>query len=73
MAASNLANLPSPPPIGSLQFFDGYYPALVADTYSIALTHALSGNSGAPSFQADQIVIVEAPEFRIDPGTPAAA
>ena len=68
MAASNLANLPSPPPIGSLQFFDGYFPALVADTYAIALTHALSGNAGAPSFQADQIVIVEAPEFRIDSG-----
>lgn len=69
MAASNLANLPSPPPVGSIQFFDGYYPALDAKTYTITLTHALSGNSSAPApFTTTQTVTVQAPEFTIDSG-----
>ena len=69
MAASNLANLPSPPPVGSIQFFDGYFPALDANTYTITLKHTVTGNSGAPgTFQAIQPVTVQAPEFTIDPG-----
>ena len=69
MAASNLANLPSPPPVGSIQFFDGYFPALDANTYTIALTHTLSGNSSAPApFAVTQQVTVQAPEFTIDSG-----
>jgi hypothetical protein len=69
VAASNLANLPSPPPVGSIQFFDGYFPALDANTYTITLKHTVTGNSGAPgAFQAIQQVTVQAPEFTIDPG-----
>jgi hypothetical protein len=69
VASSNLANLPSPPPLGSIQFFDGYFPALDAKTYSIALNHTLSGNSSVPApFSATQAFTVQAPEFTIDPG-----
>jgi len=69
VAASNLANLPAPPPMGSIQFFDGYFPALDAKTYTITLKHTVSGNSGAPApFTATQTVTVQAPEFFIDPG-----
>ena len=69
MAASNLANLPAPPPVGSIQFFDGYFPALDANTYSIVLKHTLSGNANAPNpFSITQSVTVQAPEFSIDPG-----
>lgn len=69
MAASNLANLPAPPPVGSVQFFDGYFPALDAKAYSIALKHSLSGNSNVPDpFSITQRVTVQAPEFTIDPG-----
>lgn len=69
MAASKLANLPSPPPVGSIQLFDGYFPALDANTYTITLTHTVPGNSGAPgAFTTTQAVTVQAPEFTIDPG-----
>jgi len=69
VAASNLANLPSPLPVGSIQFFDGYFPALDANTYTITLTHTVTGNSGVPKpFTATQLVTVQAPEFTIDPG-----
>ncbi|MFZ1084369.1 MAG: IPT/TIG domain-containing protein [Terracidiphilus sp.] len=69
MAASNLANLPSPPPMGSIQFFDGYFPALDAKSYTITLTHTLSGNASAPApFTTQQVVTVQAPEFTINTG-----
>jgi hypothetical protein len=64
-----LANLPSPPPPGSIQFFDGYFPALPAGTYHINVTHTLSGTPGPkqPSFSLpQQSFTVQAPEFFID-------
>ena len=64
-----LANLPVPPPLDSIQFFDGYYPALDANAYTISLTHTVSGNAGAPArFKIMQTVTVQGPEFTIDPG-----
>lgn len=68
VADSNLANLPSPPPMGSIQFFDGYFPALDAKSYTITLKHTMSGNPNAPAFIATQTVTVQAPEFTIDTG-----
>ncbi len=65
-----LANLPAPPPVGSLQFFDGYYPALPANSegYTLSVTHTMSGNPGVPpKFQVTQTVRVQGPEFTIDP------
>jgi hypothetical protein len=61
-------SLPSPPPPGSIQFFDGYFPALTANTYYIDVAHTLSGTPGAPpSYQTpQQTFIVQAPEFTID-------
>ncbi len=66
-----LANLPTPPPAGSLQFFDGYYPSLPANSegYTITVTHTMSGNAGVPGqFQVQQTVSVQGPEFTIDAG-----
>lgn len=63
-----LASLPSPVPPGSIQFFDGYFPALPAGNYSIGLQHEMSGASGVPgAFNVpDQTFSVVAPEFFID-------
>jgi hypothetical protein len=62
-----LACLPAPPPAGSIQFFDGYFPALFPNTYNINVSHNLTAPSGtSPSYQAQQTVIVQAPEFFID-------
>jgi len=67
MSPSKLANLPSPLPVGNIQFFDGYFPALAAGTYTISLKHTVTGNSGAPApFSLQQSVTVQAPEFTID-------
>lgn len=62
-----LACLPAPPPAGSIQFFDGYFPALFPNTYNINVSHNLTAPSGtSPSYQAQQTFIVQAPEFFID-------
>jgi IPT/TIG domain len=62
-----LASLPAPPPSGSIQFFDGYFPVLTANTYNINVSHNLTAPSGtSPSYQAQQTFIVQAPEFFID-------
>lgn len=64
-----LASLPTPPPPGSIQFFDGYFPALPAGNYSIGLQHQMSGTSAVPGAFSlpDQAFSVVAPEFFIDP------
>lgn len=63
-----LASLPAPTPAGSIQFFDGYFPALEAGTYTIGVEHQLAGTPGTPpSYQTPtQTFIVQAPEFSID-------
>lgn len=64
-----LASLPTPPPPGSIQFFDGYFPALDAGNYKIQLQHQMSGSSEVPGTFSipDQLFSVVAPEFFIDP------
>jgi hypothetical protein len=63
----SLAGLPALPPSGSLQFFDGYFPALPAGTYNINVAQTLSGGSSPPSFSLpQQSFAVQAPEFFID-------
>lgn len=63
-----LVTLPSPPPPGSIQFFDGYFPALPAGEYNINVTHALSGPAGVTETFTlpQQPFTVQAPEFFID-------
>jgi len=62
-----LASLPAPPPLGSIQFFDGYFSALFPGSHTITVTHTITGNSGAPQpFSVTQSFSVEAPEFSID-------
>ena len=64
---SKLAGLPAPPPPGSIQFFDGYFPALAPNTYNIKVGQNLAAPSGTPpSYSANQSFIVQAPEFFID-------
>ena len=64
---SKLAGLPAPPPPGSIQFFDGYFPALAPNTYNIKVGQNLAAPSGtSPSYSANQTFIVQAPEFFID-------
>ncbi|MBV9788003.1 MAG: IPT/TIG domain-containing protein [Chloroflexi bacterium] len=63
-----LASLPAPTPAGSIQFFDGYFPALEAGTYTIGVAHTLAGTPGTPPSYTmpTQTFIVQAPEFSID-------
>lgn len=63
-----LAGLRSPPPPGSIQFFDGYYPALAGGKYSISINQTVDGVGSTPSYPAEQSFTVQAPEFNIDPG-----
>ena len=63
----SLAGLPALPPSGSLQFFDGYFPALPAGSYNVNVAQTLSGGSSPPSFSLpQQSFAVQAPEFFID-------
>jgi hypothetical protein len=64
----SLASLPSPPQSGSIQFFDGYFPALSAGNYGINVKHTMSGQPGTPPpFELpQQTFLVQAPEFFID-------
>lgn len=63
---SALAGLPAALAPGAIQFFDGYFPALAANSYQIAVTHAVSGDGESPSYSRQQEFVVEAPEFVID-------
>lgn len=63
----------SPPasdaPSGTVQFYDGYFPALPAGTYNIGLTQTVTPPHSPPAiapYQLTQTVIVQAPEFTID-------
>lgn len=67
-ASGPLARLPAPPPPGSIQFFDGYFPMLTANSYQVALQHSVVGPGSTPSYTLQQTVVVQAPEFTIDQG-----
>lgn len=65
----SVSRLPAPPPSGSIQFFDGYFPALTANTYTIDIQQTITGGDGTPpSYEVKQTFTVTAPEFTIDPG-----
>jgi hypothetical protein len=66
----SFARLPSPPQQGTIQFFDGHFPALPAGTYGIHVEHTMNGPPGTPpTFKSPkQTFIVESPEFFIDTG-----
>ena len=62
------ARLKEAPPLGTIQFYDGFFPALKARTYTIKVTHSVAAPSGTPpAYKAEQAFIVQAPEFTIDP------
>jgi hypothetical protein len=63
------ARMPSAPPPGSIQFYDGYFPALYAgETYTIGLDQTVTAPDGSqPHYTATQQLEVVAPEFSIDP------
>lgn len=64
----SFSRLAAAPPSGSIQFFDGYFPALTAGTYSIEVKHTVQAASGPnPEYKLKQAFRVEAPEFTIDP------
>ncbi|HEX3685586.1 MAG TPA: hypothetical protein VHU83_23835 [Bryobacteraceae bacterium] len=64
----SFSRLASAPPAGSIQFFDGYFPALTAGTYHIEVKHTLQAPSGPnPEYKLTQTFKAEAPEFTIDP------
>jgi hypothetical protein len=62
----SLAALPSPPAPGSVQMFDGYFPALPANSYQIVVKHSVQGQPSVPAYSVTQDFIVQAPEFFID-------
>lgn len=55
------------PPSGTIQFYDGFFPALTANTYNISVDHVVTPPTGdAPKYSLAQTFIVQAPEFTID-------
>ncbi len=56
------------PPLGALQIFDGYFPALPAKNYTLTLDHAVHPPAGetAGSYNVTQAIEVVAPQFSID-------
>ncbi|MBV9762803.1 MAG: hypothetical protein JO340_19750 [Acidobacteriaceae bacterium] len=64
----SFSRLPAAPPSGSIQFFDGYFPGLIAGDYKIEVKHTVDAPSGpTPEYTLTQDFKVEAPEFTIDP------
>jgi hypothetical protein len=62
------SRLAAPAAPGNIQFYDGYFPALPANTYQISVKHEVSGApDSVPVYNAPQSAIVQAPEFTIDP------
>ncbi|MCO4090636.1 MAG: hypothetical protein HEQ34_01610 [Sphingorhabdus sp.] len=55
-------------PLGALQIFDGYFPALPAKNYTLTLNHAVNPPAGetAGSYGVTQAIEVVAPQFSID-------
>lgn len=60
----------SPPPQGTLQFYDGLYSALPAGPYTLKVKHVVTPPDGSapPSYHLEQAFNVDAPEFQLDPG-----
>ena len=58
-------------PLGDLQLFDNYVPALTAGNWSIGVTHTVTQSNLTPvntdPLSAQQTFVVSAPQFAIDP------
>ena len=68
LPALAFARAPSVPPPGSIQFYDGYFPALGAGRYTIGVNQNVAAPSGTqPQYGTTQVFEVVAPEFAIDP------
>jgi hypothetical protein len=68
LPALAFACAPSAPPPGSIQFYDGYFPALDGGKYTIGLNQTVTAPSGTPpQYGTTQGFEVVAPEFAIDP------
>lgn len=55
---------------GTIEFFNGYFPALPAGSYDLQLTHTLEvGQGGSPPapYTLTQSIVVQGPQFAIDP------
>lgn len=60
--------LADPPPDDSMQWYDGFFPALSARTYTIGVNQTVDAPSGTrPAYNTGQQFSVLAPEFTIDP------
>jgi hypothetical protein len=59
------------PSSNNIQFYDGYFPALKAGNYAISLAHTVTPPAGqtVPPYALTQGVVVQGPEFTIDPTT----
>jgi hypothetical protein len=68
LPALAFARTPSAPPLGSIQFYDGYFPALDAGKYTIGLNQTVAAPSGTqPPYGTSRDFEVVAPEFAVDP------
>ncbi|HET7121656.1 MAG TPA: hypothetical protein VFI17_10490 [Solirubrobacterales bacterium] len=57
------------PPSGSIQFYDGFFPALSAGSkYTIAAKQSLPTSLRKEPYEATQEFEIEAPRFTLDPG-----
>jgi hypothetical protein len=66
LAFARTADTPAP---GTITFYDGYFPALKAASYTITVKHTLTG-TGSPvdPYSLQQAVLVQGPEFTLNPG-----
>ncbi|MFY0256182.1 hypothetical protein ACDQ55_19765 [Chitinophaga sp. 30R24] len=53
-------------PIGDLQFFDNYIPALEAGSYYISVNHELTVDQTKINFDTKQEILVTGPQFTLD-------
>lgn len=65
------ARMSDPPDSETIKFYDGYFSALGAGSYTIEVTHTVSAPSGKPPVppytMIPQQIIVDGPQFTIDP------
>ncbi len=64
------SRLAAPPPAGTIQFYDGYFPALLPGSYTIGITHTITPlpPQNAIAYEVGQSFVVMAPQFTLDPG-----
>lgn len=69
------ARLDDPPPLGKIQFYDGYYTALSAGSHSLTVQHKITNAPADAPVQPEiysmpyQTVWIDGPQFILPPGT----